>query len=104
MISKAVILAPLREAHHRGEYVLGTKFKVYTFDRGTKESMQRQARDLRTNLLKYLNRNYELGRFSVSALQTPDGGYEVFVTYFGEAVSPRQKRYWKAQRRASRPT
>ena len=104
MISKAAILAPLRNAHHRGEYVLGTKFKVHTFDRGTKESMQRQAKNLRTNMLKYLNRNYELGRFSVSALEAPDGSYEVFVAYYGEAVSIRQKKYWKAQRRASRPT
>lgn len=96
------MVAPLREAHHRGEYRLGERFKVHTIDRGTRASMQRQAGNLRSNLLKFLDHHYQLGLFSVSARESDDGSYEIFVEYHGEAQSPQLKGKWKAKRRRQR--
>ncbi len=93
------MVAPLREAHQRGEYRLGERFKVHTIDRGTRASMQRQAGNLRSNLLKHLDHHYQLGLFSVSARESDDGSYEIFVEYHGEAPSAQMKGKWKAQRR-----
>ena len=100
------MLAPLREAHHRGEYVLGTPFLVRTYDRGTRAEMKRQAENFRDNLLKYLDYHYELGCFACSKEWRDDGlgGYDVFVAYWGEASDPQRKGKWKKQRRLQNPT
>ena len=91
----------MREAHKRGELVLGEPFWVHRIDRGTRETMQRQARNMRCNLLKFLDKKFALGKFSVSAVERHDafGGYDIFVTYYGEAVDKARKTRWKNQRR-----
>jgi hypothetical protein len=100
----ADLTGSFRAAYHNGEVALGQSYRVHVFDRGTTEKMRQQGHDLRRHLLDYLDKHYELGMFSASALPCPDpyGGYEVFLTYYGEAKSAKAKARWKQERRKSR--
>jgi len=94
----------MRAAYHRGEVALGEKVRVHTINRGTEESMRRQADNARRFLARYLERNFALGLFTVTKAPSPDplGGYDIFVAYWGEAKTPQRKGMWKAQRRRKR--
>lgn len=81
--------------------MLGTPFKVHTIDRGTHEQMHRQALNLRDNLVKHLDKYYQLGLFAGSARERADGlgGYDIYISYHGEAIDPQRKGKWKKKRR-----
>jgi hypothetical protein len=82
----------------------GERVKVWTFDRGTDDEMRRLATRLRTHLTQYLAKKCPLERWSFSSVPSEDpwGGYEVFVTFHGEAKNAAEKGKWKAQRRRRR--
>jgi hypothetical protein len=82
----------------------GERVKVHEYNRGHHDQIQRQAGNLAVHLREYVKRNYPLEKWVISALPSDDpwGGYEVFVTFEGEASSPQEKGKWKAQRRRSR--
>lgn len=85
---------------------VGTRRLIHTIDRGTAESMKRQAKNLRQDLQKRLDNGWNLDQFLVDAVRSPDplGGWEVFVEYWGQAASPQWRGRWRKQRFKNRPS
>jgi hypothetical protein len=96
----------MREAHKRGELVLGEPFKIRTFNRGTEAKMHYQARQFRGNILRHLDKHYPLGKFTTQLAPSPDplGGYDVFVIYYGEAPDKTRKTKFKRRNRKRQVT
>lgn len=93
----------MREAYHRGEVALGEPFKVYEANRGTEAQMYRQGRKVQIHLLKWVRERHALSKLVVERRRSPDpwGGWEIFVTYYGEAGNASAMGKWKAKRRHS---
>lgn len=98
------ILWPAWVPVEEGEMELGTRVKVATFDRGTRDEMRRLASNLRDHLRRYTQSKYpcDLWVFSVARSDELLGGYEVFAEYHGIVANRGVRRRWHERRRAER--